>query len=111
MGTDRSLVFAGRADLGEARMTSQRVTIYDYPATATAPDDGRFVSSCIADHRLAYERMQDERYDALLGCNSGASLVVLKLTYHPNWHVTVDDRDVPTYLVSPGFIGFEVPSG
>ena len=55
--------------------------------------------------------MQDDRYDALLGCDAGASLVILKVAYHPNWHVTVDDQESKTYLVSPGFIGFDVPQG
>jgi len=36
---------------------------------------------------------------------------VLKVTYHPNWRVTVDDRAVDTFMVSPGFIGFQLPPG
>jgi uncharacterized membrane protein YfhO len=55
--------------------------------------------------------MQTDRYDGLLGCDGGISLVVLKVTYHPNWHVAVDDKPVDTFMVSPGFIGFEVPPG
>jgi uncharacterized membrane protein YfhO len=55
--------------------------------------------------------MQIDRYDGLLGCDGGISLVVLKVTYHPNWRVTVDDKPVDAFMVSPGFIGFEVPPG
>ena len=80
-----------------------------YPAPAT--QESTATSACYDTRHLSYERMQDDRYDALLGCDGGPSLVVLKVTYHPNWHVTVDDREVPTYLVTPGFIGFDVPQG
>ncbi|HYK99120.1 MAG TPA: hypothetical protein VEU77_12085, partial [Candidatus Acidoferrales bacterium] len=80
-----------------------------YPAPA-APESAA-TPMCFDTRHVAYERMQDDRYDALLGCDSGPSLVVLKVTYHPNWHVTVDDAAVPTYLVTPGFIAFDVPPG
>ena len=69
------------------------------------------IARCYVDRRVSYERMQTDRYDALLGCDSGTSLVVLKVTYHPNWRVTVDDAPVETFMTSPGFLGFEVPAG
>jgi hypothetical protein len=41
----------------------------------------------------------------------GAATLVLKVTYHPNWRVFIDSREVQTFMVSPSFIGFEVPAG
>lgn len=39
------------------------------------------------------------------------SVIVIKMTYHPNWRVMVDHQRVQTFMVSPSFIGFEVPAG
>jgi hypothetical protein len=109
--TDRDLFFALRGTLAADRPSGLFVK-YDYPAPSTTAESSEDKSAgCYASRHLAYERMQDDRYDALLGCDSGPSLVVLKVAYHPNWHVAVDDREVRTYLVSPGFIGFDVPQG
>jgi hypothetical protein len=36
---------------------------------------------------------------------------VLKLTYHPNWHVTVDGQDAETFMVSPSLIGVSLAAG
>lgn len=80
---------------------------YAYPSSGVA--DAAVRSWC-TDGKVSFERMQPDRFDALLACD-GASTVVLKWTFHPNWHVTVDDRPVETFMVSPGFIGFEMPPG
>ena len=37
--------------------------------------------------------------------------MVLKVTYHPNWHVTIDGADVATFMVSPSYLAFAVPAG
>ena len=37
--------------------------------------------------------------------------MVLKVTYHPNWHVTVDGREVTTFMVSPSYLAFALPAG
>ena len=111
VATDYDLLYALRDTMGSGRPASHLVTRYDYPAAATTPESSRRTPECYDGRHLAYERMQADRYDALLGCDGGTSLVVLKVTYHPNWRVTVDDRTVATFLVSPGFIGFELPSG
>jgi hypothetical protein len=81
---------------------------YDYPAATDGAISGAR-ASC-ADGRIAYERVQRDSLDVLAGCESAAT-IVLKMTYHPNWRVTVDDRVVETFMVSPGFIGLELPAG
>jgi uncharacterized membrane protein YfhO len=50
------------------------------------------------------------RYDVLASCASDSAMV-LKVTYHPNWHVTVDGREVATIMVSPSYLAFAVPAG
>ena len=37
--------------------------------------------------------------------------MVLKVTYHPNWHVTVDGGEVATFMVSPSYLAFALPAG
>jgi hypothetical protein len=37
--------------------------------------------------------------------------MVFKVTYHPNWHVTIDGADVATFMVSPSYLAFAVPAG
>ena len=40
-----------------------------------------------------------------------AAVLVLKVTYHPNWCVTIDGREIQPFMVSSNFIGMEVPAG
>ena len=40
-----------------------------------------------------------------------ASYVLFKMTWHPNWHATVDGRPASTAMLSPGFIGVPVSPG
>jgi hypothetical protein len=81
---------------------------FDYPASADrAVAEG---SSGCSRPTYAYERMQPSRLDVLVGCPDRSTLV-LKVTYHPNWHVTVDGREVATFMVSPSFIGVALEAG
>jgi hypothetical protein len=59
---------------------------------------------------ISYERAQSGRYDVLASCAIDSAMV-LKVTYHPNWHVTVDGREVPTFMVSPSYVAFALPAG
>ena len=36
---------------------------------------------------------------------------MFKTTYVPGWNAWVDGRAVPTMLLTPGFVGVEVPAG
>jgi hypothetical protein len=59
---------------------------------------------------IAYQRAQPSRFDVLASC-ANDSAMVLKVTYHPNWHVTVDGREVATFMVSPSYLAFALPAG
>src|SRR5207245_4497905 len=81
---------------------------FDYPASADrAVAEG---SAGCSRPTYAYERMQPSRLDLLVGCPDRSTLV-LKITYHPNWHVTVDGREVAAFMVSPSFIGVALEPG
>jgi hypothetical protein len=59
---------------------------------------------------ISYARAQSSRFDVLASCDSDSAMV-LKVTYHPNWHVTVDGRDVATFMASPSYLAFALPAG
>jgi hypothetical protein len=39
------------------------------------------------------------------------SLLMLKATYHPNWHATVDGVEAPTVMLMPSYVGVPVAPG
>ncbi len=104
---DRTLFFNMLDTLKTVGSAPKNFVRYDYPSSEAPASDLR---DWCANGRVAYERMQPDRLDALLGCD-GAATLVIKVTYHPNWSVTVDDQPVETFMVSPGFIGLELPAG
>jgi Bacterial membrane protein YfhO/6-pyruvoyl-tetrahydropterin synthase related domain len=106
--TDEKLFFRFRDWFDGPGPAARAYVRYDYPAAS----DGVVGSprSWCANGRVAYERAQRDSLDVLVGCDAAATLVV-KITYHPNWRLTVDDRAVETFMVSPGFIGIELPAG
>jgi hypothetical protein len=90
---------------GPARWTFTR---YDYhqPAPVDVPVP---IADC-AGGRISYERVQPARFEVLARCD-GASGMVFKVTYHPNWRVTIDGADVATFMVSPSYLAFALPAG
>ena len=90
---------------GPARWTFTRYE-YHQPAPVDVPVP---IADC-AGGRISYERVQPARFEVLARCDA-ASAMVLKVTYHPNWHVTVDGADVATFMVSPSYLAFAVPAG
>jgi hypothetical protein len=96
-----------RAWLRGGAATSWQFARYAY---RQAPTD---VPAPIADcprPTISYARAQSSRFDVLASCASDSAMV-LKVTYHPNWHVTVDGREVPTFMVSPSYLAFALPAG
>jgi hypothetical protein len=86
---------------------------YDYPhgAGSASADAGQLSAGprC-PDGKVRDERVGEGRIELRAECPV-ASTLVLKVTYHPNWRVTVDGRDAPTFMVSPSFIGVGLPPG
>lgn len=66
--------------------------------------------ACPGGGRTLSEHADAGIIDLVVECQSASSLV-LKTTYHPNWRVTVDGKRAHTYMVSPVFIGLDLPAG
>jgi uncharacterized membrane protein YfhO len=73
---------------------------------------GRFTPTpgCADGGRTLEERLESQRVSVTVQCPN-ASALVLKMSYHPNWKVRVDGVATPTYMVSPSFIGMDMPLG
>jgi len=106
--TDEHLFFRMRDWLLSDAPGSRSFVRYDYPAANDSVGGAR--TAWCANGRVSYERALRDSVDALIACD-GPATVVLKITYHPNWRVTVDDQPARTFMVSPGFIGLEMPAG
>jgi hypothetical protein len=84
-------------------------TRFDYHGAAAPTDEALPIPDCPLG-RIAYDRVQPARFEVLARCDS-ASAMVLKVTYHPNWHVTVDGTEVRTFMASPSYLAFALPAG
>jgi len=82
---------------------------YDYPVRS-----GGAENSATGGHSgggsITEEKVLPGRLDLRVNCQEAATLL-LKMTYHPNWRITIDGQKVQTFMVSPSFIGFEIPAG
>jgi hypothetical protein len=88
-------------------------TTWEFARYLYRPDRPTAVSAPIADcprPGISYARAQPSRFDVLATCETDSAMV-LKVTYHPNWHVTVDGREVETFMASPSYVAFALPAG
>ena len=108
VSTAAKLFPRNRAFVNGSGPVSRTYIRWDFPAPGDRVVSGE-VSGCLSG-TLRYERVQASRFDFISSCPSEATLVV-KETYHPNWHATVDGRPVETFMVSPSFIGMTLPAG
>jgi hypothetical protein len=108
--SDQSALFYMNRDwfLSSAPAASKFIR-WDYPAPIS-PLGGLGAPRCPDGGAIRYERALPEEFDFLVDCPQAAPLVI-KSTYHPNWQVLVDGHPQPSYMVSPGLIGVDVPAG
>jgi hypothetical protein len=59
---------------------------------------------------MSYERVLPARIELIASCSTDATLA-LKVTYHPNWVVSVDGRPQETFMLSPAILGTSLPAG
>lgn len=65
---------------------------------------------CAANGAISEGQVSPGQIDLQVECPL-ASVLILKVTYHPNWRIAIDGRDVRSFMVSPSFLGVEVPAG
>lgn len=96
-----------------------RFVRYDYPAgsgqTGTReevaePSGPQSCRSDSGDGTIREEEVRPGRLDLRVECPM-ASTLVLRVTYHPSWQVTIDGRSEQPFMISPSFIGIYVPPG
>jgi hypothetical protein len=80
---------------------------YEYPAARAAT---LFTHAGCSDGAVSVDRSLSDRIDAVVSCSAPTTLV-LKVNYHPGWHVTIDGRETATYMASPSFLGVDLPAG
>ena len=80
---------------------------YEYPAERAAT---LFTRAGCTDGAVSADRAVADRIEAAVSC-SAATTLVLKVNYHPGWHVTIDGKETPTYMASPSFLGVDLPAG
>jgi hypothetical protein len=93
--------------LASPDVAAKRFIRWDYPAIDRS--SGATNKGC-AEGATRYERVQPSRVDLIVDCPTAATLAI-KVTYHPNWVVSVDDQPVKTFMVSPSYLGIELPAG
>lgn len=81
---------------------------WNFPEGAPSAGDagpGTPESGTIIDDKVSSQRI-DVTADA-----RQASTLIFKMSYHPNWHVAIDGREAPGFMVSPSYLAVVVPSG
>lgn len=82
---------------------------FDFPARADGTVAGA-VAGCTSGGAIADEAVTPARLSWTMSCAT-SSPAVLKLTYHPDWLLTVDGARTATFMASPSYVGFMLPAG
>jgi hypothetical protein len=90
-----------------AALVSGQYILWDYPA---GHQSGTYDSGRAPSGTVSHEEVYSDRIDLSVDCPAAATLL-LRMTYHPNWHVTIDDKEQATFMLSPSYIGVMVPAG
>ncbi|HEV8404162.1 MAG TPA: glycosyltransferase 87 family protein [Candidatus Limnocylindrales bacterium] len=85
---------------------ADRFIHWDYMTAAGLPD---LSAGCPTGKTLSETDDQDSM-DLVVECPTAADLM-LKVTYHPNWTVSVDGQPTSTFMVSPSYVGIHLPPG
>ncbi len=102
------LFVANRAWLLSSQPAAGTFIRWDYPADRTTLGQAP-VPGC-SDGRVRDQVVTSQDVQAVTECAT-PSTVVIKNTYHPNWRVTVDGLPAEAFMVSPSYIGVDVPAG
>lgn len=102
-----ALVAANRPWVLSADRKARGFIQWDYPARTIggAPSAPACSNGVTRD-----DTIRPSRIDVIASCETAGTLVI-KVTYDPGWHVTVDDVPAMTFMLSPAYLGVTVPSG
>jgi hypothetical protein len=118
VGIEARVAMATQADLFQSNLAWERgaqpgairtYLRYDYPSR-TLGSGASASPACPDGGHTDYELFEPGRLNLVVRCSADATLI-LKVTYHPNWKVTVDGTPVDTFMVSPSYIGISLPAG
>jgi len=75
-----------------------------------APDSGVTDEAAPQPGSIEHEVVTPDSMSADVTANTSA-LLVIKVSYHPNWHVLVDGKEQHSFMVSPSYIGTMLGQG
>ncbi|MCI0408147.1 MAG: YfhO family protein [Acidobacteria bacterium] len=119
VGSQSNLFVRNRDWLSRDDPAAGRFTRWEYPVAGgepTAPSNEAATraatvrAGCPGGGGIHEEKVRPGRFDLRATCPE-ASTLVLKVTYHPNWRVAIDGEQAQPSMVSPSFIGLDVPPG
>ncbi len=105
--TQRDLFDANVAWFRSDEPGADRFIHWDYMTPAGLPD---LSPGCPAGGKTLFEADDLDSLQVVVDCPTAADLM-LKVTYHPNWAVTVDGQPTSTFMVSPSYVGIHLPAG
>lgn len=109
VSSQSSLLSENRSWLVSPNPGAGRFIRYDYPPGSDG-SRGATPAGCPGGGAISEERVLPGQVDLRVECPA-ASALVLKMTYHPNWQVAIDGRPQRPFMVSPSFLGVDVPAG
>jgi hypothetical protein len=107
VATSTALVGANRPWVLSADRAARGFIQWDYPATTVrgAPSAPGCRATSVRD-----DSIRSGRIDVVAACDTPGTLLI-KVTYDPGWHVTVDDVPTTTFMLSPAYLGVTVAGG
>lgn len=109
VSSQSSLFSENRSWLASAEPGAGRFIRYDYPSGSDGSERSA-TGGCPGGGAISEERVLPGQVDLRVECPE-ASALVLKVTYHPNWRVAIDGQQQRPFMVSPSFLGVDVPAG
>ncbi len=104
--SQRSLFDQNLAWMFSADPAASRFIRWSYLGT----DPGPGLNPWDLDGTVINENVKPGQIDEIVRARHDSTLV-FKMTYHPDWHLEIDGREHPGFMVSPSFIGVTVPAG
>ncbi len=80
-------------------------------AAAAAERVGQSIEATTIASRVLEDRAGDKEYTATVDAAGAGERLLLKVSYHPYWHATVDQIETPVLHVGPNLQAIDVPVG